>query len=177
MLYHAPSAETRDSFHQGSNRRAYEMLGAHPCVEGGARKWHFCLWAPNAKHVALVGGFNGWDTSKHPMHKQYDGTWELRLDEAELFQNAPEDGYPTYKYAVWGADDLWRMKADPFAFYSELRPNSASRLYDLDGYEWGDGGWLAKRHDFNPYVNPVNIYEVHIGSWAPSCRRRVFNIS
>ncbi len=165
MLYHAPSAETRDSFHQGSNRRAYEMLGAHPCVEGGARKWHFCLWAPNAKHVALVGGFNGWDTSKHPMHKQYDGTWELRLDEAELFQNAPEDGYPTYKYAVWGADDLWRMKADPFAFYSELRPNSASRLYDLDGYEWGDGGWLAKRHDFNPYVNPVNIYEVHIGSW------------
>ena len=60
------------------------MLGAHPCYEGDVRKWHFCVWAPNAKHVALVGSFNDWDKSVTPMQKQYDGTWELRLTEEEL---------------------------------------------------------------------------------------------
>ena len=165
MRYHAPSGGIRDMFHQGLHRRAYEMLGSHPCEEGGRRKWHFCVWAPNAKHVALVGSFNHYDRSAHPMKKQYDGTWELRLDEETLWRDVPEDGYPTYKYAVWGADDIWRMKADPYAFYSELRPNNASRLYDLEGYEWGDAEWLKTRHDFNPYQSPVNIYEVHMGSW------------
>ena len=165
MLYQAPSAEIRDTFHQGTNRRAYEMLGAHPCYEGDQRKWHFCVWAPNAKHVALVGSFNDWDKSATPMQKQYDGTWELRLSEDELWKNVPQDGYPTYKYAVWGADDLWRMKADPFGFFSQLRPNNASRLIDLDNYHWSDQDWMAARHDFNPYISPVNIYEVHIGSW------------
>ena len=111
MHYQPPSEAVRETFHQGTNRRAYEMLGAHPCQEDGVRTWHFCLWAPNAKHVALVGSFNHWDRTRHPMAKQYDGTWELRLTEAELWQNAPENGYPTYKYAVWGQDDLWRMRA------------------------------------------------------------------
>ncbi len=165
MRYIAPTAEVRDSFHQGTNRRAYEMLGSHLCVEGDRRLWHFCVWAPNARHVALVGSFNGWDRSRHPMVKQYDGTWELRLPEDELYQNLPEDGMPTYKYAVWGADDLWRMKADPYAFFDELRPNTASRLYDLDGYEWGDQAWMDQRSRFNPYQSPINIYEVHVGSW------------
>jgi len=165
MLYAPPSEEVRNGFHQGLNRRAYEMLGAHPCREGETKKWHFCLWAPNAKHVALVGDFNDWDRSRHPMQKQYDGTWELRLAEEELWRNAPEDGMPAYKYAVWGQDDLWRMKADPYGFCTELRPNTASRLCDLDGYTWGDQAWMEKRSTYNPYVSPVNIYEVHIGSW------------
>ena len=145
MLYQAPSAEVRNSFHQGSNRRAYEMLGAHPCQEGGKRKWHFCVWAPNAKHVALVGDFNGWDKSRNPMAKQYDGTWELRLEEKTLLTNVPEGAQPTYKYAVWGADDLWRLKADPYGFACELRPANASRLCDLDGYRWGDAEWMERR--------------------------------
>lgn len=165
MRYVAPSAEVRDTFHQGTNSRAFEMLGAHPCMEGDIPKWHFCCWAPNAKHVALVGQFNGWDRSRHPMEKQFDGTWELRLSKEELWQNLPEDGYPTYKYAVWGKDDVWRMKADPYAVYSECRPGTASRLYDLEGYDWQDAAWQMKRLEFNPYVSPINIYEVHIGSW------------
>jgi len=165
MHYQPPSEAVRETFHQGTNRRAYEMLGAHPCQEDGVRTWHFCLWAPNAKHVALVGSFNHWDRTRHPMAKQYDGTWELRLTEAELWQNAPENGYPTYKYAVWGQDDLWRMKGDPYGFYSEVRPNTGSRLYDLSGYTWGDGEWLAKRAAWNPYQSPINIYELHAGSW------------
>ena len=165
MLYQAPSAEVRNSFHQGSNRRAYEMLGAHPCQEGGKRKWHFCVWAPNAKHVALVGDFNGWDKSRNPMAKQFDGTWELRLEEKTLLTNVPEGAQPTYKYAVWGADDLWRLKADPYGFACELRPANASRLCDLDGYRWGDAEWMERRKAFDPYHSPINIYEVHAGSW------------
>ncbi len=141
------------------------MLGAHPCQEGGKRKWHFCVWAPNAKHVALVGDFNGWDKSRNPMAKQYDGTWELRLEEKTLLTNVPEGAQPTYKYAVWGADDLWRLKADPYGFACELRPANASRLCDLDGYRWGDAEWMEGRKAFDPYHSPINIYEVHAGSW------------
>ena len=165
MLYVAPSEEVRDTFHQGTDRRAYEWLGAHPCRDGEKIQWHFCVWAPHAKHVALVGDFNCWDQCSHPMVKQHDGTWELRLSQETLWQSQPSNGQPAYKYAVRGLDDVWRMKADPFAFWSELRPHTASRLYDLDGYDWRDGAWLEKRRSFNPYISPVNIYELHIGSW------------
>ena len=71
--------------------------------------------------VSLVGGFNGWDEHRHPMAKQHDGTWELRLPEEEVLRDAPADGYPVYKYAVLGADDKLRLKADPCGFFSELR--------------------------------------------------------
>ena len=141
------------------------MLGAHPCYEGNVRKWHFCVWAPHAQSVSLIGSFNNWKLYEHQMIKQHDGTWEIRLTEDYLYQNAPMDGFPTYKYAVLGADNIMREKADPYGFFSELRPNTASRLYDLSGYEWQDQKWLDTRHDFNPYQNPVNIYEVHLGSW------------
>ncbi|NLV58059.1 MAG: 1,4-alpha-glucan branching protein GlgB [Clostridiales bacterium] len=165
VRYVAPSEEVRDTFHQGTNRRAYEMLGAHPCREDSQEKWHFCVWAPHAKHVALVGDFNRWDSNHTPMQKQHDGTWEIRVPREELWCNLPEDGLPSYKYAVWGMDDVCRMKADPFAFFTELRPHNASLLYDLEGYAWGDGEWMGKRSTLNPYQSPVNIYEVHIGSW------------
>jgi len=165
MLYCAPTADVRESFHQGTNRRAYEMLGAHPCYEGNDKKWHFAVWAPNAKHVALVGEFNLWDKTAHPMVKQFDGTWEIRLLETELVKNQKEDGFVNYKYAVLGADDVWRMKADPFGFFTELRPHNGSRLYDMGNYSWGDKQWMEKRRQYNPNVSPVNIYEVHAGSW------------
>ncbi len=165
MLYSAPTAEVRETFHQGTNRRAYEMLGAHPCYENDVKKWHFAVWAPNAKHVSLVGEFNNWDKSKHGMFKQFDGTWEIRVPETELMQNLKEDGFATYKFAVWGADDVWRLKADPFGFFTEPRPNNGSRIYDMGNYKWGDQAWMDKRKAFNPNTSPVNIYEVHAGSW------------
>ena len=130
---------------QGTNRRAYEMLGAHPCLEGDTKKWHFCLWAPNALQVSLTGSFNGWDSRKHPMAKQHDGTWELRLDESEILKDAPGDGVPVYKYAVTGADGKLRLKADPYGFFAELRPDTGSRVYDLDGYRWKDQSWMKER--------------------------------
>ena len=165
MLYHAPTSEYREFFHQGTSRRAYEMLGAHPVMEGNVRKWHFCVWAPNAKHVALVGSFNHYDRGCNPMVKQYDGTWEIRLEESYLWQDLPEEGYPTYKFDILGRDNVWRMKSDPYAFFSEVRPNTASRLYDMEGYSWGDHEWIQKRSTRNSYESPLNIYEVHLGSW------------
>jgi len=165
MKYNPPTQAVRDTFHQGTNRRAYEMLGAHPCLEGKAEKWHFCVWAPNAGRVSLVGSFNGWDDRAHPMQKQHDGTWELRLDESAVMRDAPDGGAPVYKYAIEGADGKTRLKADPYGFYAELRPSTGSRLYDLDGYRWKDREWMKKRASFNAYQSPVNIYEVHIGSW------------
>ncbi len=165
MLYNAPSQSVRDTFHQGTNRRAYEMLGAHPVMEGETRKWHFCVWAPHAVRVWLTGSFSNWAPERYPMVKQHDGTWELRVPEDELTQNAPQDGIPLYKYAILGADGTLRMKADPCGFLAELRPGTASRLYDLGGYPWQDQVWMEKRSVYNPYVSPVNIYEVHIGSW------------
>ena len=165
MKYNPPTQAVRDTFHQGTNRRAYEMLGAHPCMEGTIRKWHFCVWAPNARAVALVGSFNAWDAGVHPMNKQHDGTWELRLTEDEVLHSLPEGGYPVYKYAITGADGKCRLKADPFGFFAQLRPDTGSCLYDMDGYQWNDQEWMHKRSGFNAYQSPVNIYELHIGSW------------
>ena len=130
---------------------AYTYLGAHPAEKG----YVFRVWAPNARAVALAGEFNGWQSAA--MTRTDGGVWELTQPDAKVY-----DGY---KYVVTGADGQTVWKADPYAFYSELRPNNASRLYDLEGYEWGDAEWLKTRHDFNPYQSPVNIYEVHMGSW------------
>lgn len=84
MRYNGPTAAVREQFHQGTNRRAYEMLGAHPVTQDGQEMWHFAVWAPNARAVSLIGEFNQWDREKTPMQKVYDGTWEVRLP-AETF--------------------------------------------------------------------------------------------
>lgn len=174
MRYVAPTAEVRESFHQGTNRRAYEMLGAHLTEQDGQPVWHFSVWAPNARQVSLIGEFCRWDKAVCPMKKQFDGTWEIRLP-AETFdvasdpkrydyQDAPEK-LLTYKYAVQQQDGAWHEKTDPYCFAMQNRPNTASRLCDLTGYQWQDGAWLKARGKWNAYQSPVNIYEVHLGSW------------
>ena len=85
MRYVAPTADVREQFHQGNNRRAYEMLGAHPVLQDGKPMWHFAVWAPNARQVSLVGEFCRWDRTACPMKKQFDGTWEIRVP-AERFE-------------------------------------------------------------------------------------------
>ena len=174
MRYIAPNAEVREWFHQGSSRRAYEMLGAHPVEQDGVPMWHFAVWAPNAKSVSLIGEFCRWDRSACPMVKQFDGTWEVRLP-ASVFDPAADPEryqYPdaaaklkTYKYAVEGADGVWREKADPFGFAMQNRPNTASVLCDLSGYQWKDALWMERRRDRDMYASPMNVYEVHLGSW------------
>jgi len=114
MRYTAPTAEVREAFHQGANRRAYEMLGAHPVEQDGQALWHFAVWAPNAKQVYLTGEFCRWDKFAHPMQKQFDGTWELRLPAAtfDVASDPERYQYPNaeemilaYKYVIHGADD------------------------------------------------------------------------
>ncbi len=142
-------------FHQGSNARSYDFLGAHNDGEGHTV---FRTWAPNAKGVSVVGDFNGWDEVASPMTKITDGgIWEAVTDELNQFD--------VYKFCVTAADGRQLMKADPYGFHTETRPANASKFYDIEGYEWHDSKWLEKRKKTSIYESPVNIYEVHAGSW------------
>ena len=186
MWYNPPDGSRRDRFHQGLCFDAYDFLGAHPVMENGEKKWHFSVWAPNARRVSVTGEFCAWDREAYPMDKQYDGIWELRLP-AALFSPERDPGrfdYPdareklkAYKYAIEGADGQWHLRADPYAFESELRPNNASRLHDLTGYAWGDEKWMAARGQWNAYRSPVNIYEMHLGTWRRGENGRVLTYS
>ncbi|MGI6214837.1 MAG: 1,4-alpha-glucan branching protein GlgB [Christensenellales bacterium] len=174
MFYRPPTRKERDAFHEGSSRHAYTMLGAHPAISHDLPVWNFAVWAPRAKAVSVTGEFCSWKVDAYPMEKRYDGIWELQL-ERQLFDpqsdkekynyEGAEEKLRSYKYAVLGEDGEWHLKADPYAFASELRPNNASLLYDLDGFQWGDQKWLNHRKNWNPYRSPVNIYEMHLGSW------------
>lgn len=140
-------------FHQGTNNCAYEYFGSHPQGEGAV----FRVWAPNAECVSLTGEFNGWNDESHIMNRLDDGTWELYVPEIKQFD--------VYKYCVTCADGTKRMKADPYAFHSETRPANASKFFDLDGFQWSDEKYYKKLFKKNVYESPVNIYELHMGSW------------
>ena len=184
MWYNPPDGQKRESFHTGNCADAYSFLGAHPVEEDGELKWHFSVWAPNAQRVSLVGGFCGWDREAYPMEKQYDGIWELRLPDA-LFApgNDPEnDGDPlaaelrrTYKYAVLCANGEWHMRADPYGFEMELRPSNGSKLRNLSAYRWNDNQWMESRKESVPCRRPMNIYEMHLGTWRRGEDGRVLN--
>ncbi len=140
-------------FHQGTNSCAYDFFGAHMQDDGVV----FRVWAPNAKAVCLAGSFNGWNESDLPMHRLPDGTWELFVPGVQQ--------YDSYKYCVTGADGVQRMKADPYAFHSETRPANASKVYDLSGFQWTDSKYYRRFAARTVYDSPVNIYELHAGSW------------
>ena len=174
MWYNPPDSQRRDAFHQGFCQDAYEFLGAHPVGEADGLKWHFSVWAPNARRVSLVGEFCGWDREAYPMVKQFDGIWELRLpdrlftpesDPARFHYPDAEKKLRSYKYAILCADGEWHMRADPYGFESELRPHTASRLNNLSEYAWGDEKWMAARAEWKMHASPVNIYEMHLGTW------------
>ena len=174
MRYVAPTAEVREQFHQGTNDHAYEMLGAHPVEQDGKPMWHFAVWAPNARRVSLVGEFNRWEVMATPMAKQYDGIWELRLPAETFDVSSDPERYSyehaaellrNYKYAVQGWDGEWHQKADPYGFRMQLRPDTASELCPLGDYAWQDAAWMKQRAAWNMHTAPVNIYEVHLGSW------------
>lgn len=142
-------------FHQGSNARAYDFLGAHAC-DGG--RTVFRVWAPNAADVSVVGDFNSWNPESGRMVKITDGgIWECFCDGVSIFDN--------YKYRILTGDGRELMKADPYGFHTETRPATASKFYDIDKYEWNDKKWMNKRKNSSVYDSPVNIYEVHAGSW------------
>ncbi len=146
-------------FHQGTNCRAYEMLGAHLTEENGEKGVRFTVWAPNAREVSVVGEFNHWDTRINKMSKIDDGEiWKI-------FIPGIKEG-DVYKYAIMpqhGGPHI--MKADPYGYYAEVAPATASRVYDMNHYEWQDAEWQEKKQRTQSYGQPMLTYEVHLGSW------------
>ena len=139
------------AFYGGSATELYRTLGAHRTPDG----WVFRVWAPHAGSVSVVGDFCAWDPTAHPMRRLDGGIWETEV--------AGLSEYDTYKFAVTAQSGAVTFKADPYAFHAETRPGTASKLYELAGYDWGDGAYLAAKQPV--YDRPLNIYEVHLGSW------------
>ena len=141
-------------FHQGKNFKAQDFLGAHKVEDG---KYVFRVWAPNAKSIFVTGTFNDWSESAAPMYRLNDGgVWEAYVEGVKNFD--------AYKYIIYTQQDRKLYKADPYAIHAETRPGTASKIFE-GNYQWGDGAWLKKRKKADVYSSPVNIYEVHLGSW------------
>ncbi len=145
-------------FHHGQNDRIYELFGAHPAVKGGERGYLFRVWAPHAKQVSVVGDFNGWNDEAAVMERMVDG------ESFELFIAGVRE-YDVYKYCITAQDGRKLMKADPVGFHTETPPANASKLYDLEGYRWGDGEYLQALYRRDHFSSPMNIYEVNLLSW------------
>ncbi len=143
---------------EGTLQEAYDSLGAHITECDGVRGVRFAVWAPNAENVTVAGEFNQWDTRRHPMRRRNAGIWELFI---------PELGEGTaYKYNVRSRfAGYQQLKADPYAFYCETPPKSASVVTDLDTYQWKDAGWMESRGSKDWLKLPVSVYEVHLESW------------
>ncbi|MEW6281016.1 MAG: 1,4-alpha-glucan branching protein GlgB [Candidatus Eremiobacterota bacterium] len=139
---------------QGNHFRAYEKLGAH-VTEEGAR---FAVWAPNAQRVSVIGDFNGWNPGLHPLWlDRATGIWEGFVAGAHVGQG--------YKFWIQAAGGQPTERCDPYGYFAENRPRTASRLWDLERYRWGDEEWMRSRGAAPIHEQPVNIYEVHLGSW------------
>ncbi len=144
---------------EGTHRRLYERLGAHPAEHEAIEGVRFAVWAPHARRVSVVGDFNAWDGRRHQMRKRIDsGLWEIFI---------PEIGVGTvYKFEVVGPDGaLMPLKADPFGFAAELRPSTASVVARTDQFVWSDTAWMTGRGARAPRRVPLSTYEVHLGYW------------
>lgn len=146
-------------FHQGTNYETYRKMGAHITEEDGVQGTRFVLWAPNAQYVNLITAPTGWENELW-MERTENGMWER-------FVPGVGKG-DAYRYHVVGADGHTRVKSDPFAFWAERRPDSASIVWPLYGYEWHDGVHQAQRDNTKVLERPMAIYEVHLGSWKRS---------
>ncbi|MBS4538364.1 1,4-alpha-glucan branching protein GlgB [Clostridium sp. D2Q-11] len=143
-------------FHEGTFHKSYKFLGAHPIEDDTAIR--FVVWAPRAKSVNLMGDFNDWDDNNLPLKRiENTGLWSICVKDVKEFDN--------YKYRILSAKDEVRIKADPYAFYAEERPLTASKYYDIRGFEWKDDKWMDKRKNEDSQENPMIIYEVNLCSW------------
>lgn len=144
-------------FHEGSNSNAYEYFGSH---RKNKNTVVFRVWAPDAKNVSVTGDFNNWSETENPMKqlKNSGGVWEVEIKNIKP--------YDMYKYCITAADGRTLMKCDPYGFHMETRPGTATKYYEIDDcYEWHDEKWVEGRNGKNIYESPVNIYEIHAGSW------------
>lgn len=146
-------------FAEGRHLHIYEKMGAHLREANGVKGVNFSVWAPNAYRVGVIGNFNGWDTRVHPMRQHgANGVWELFIPEAK-------EG-DIYKFDIRSRfRDYHVEKTDPYGYFSEKRPRTASIVSNLDSYRWRDKKWMDARANSNPLTKPMSIYEVHLGSW------------
>ena len=148
----------RHLFGAGTHYEIYEKMGGRLMTHEGARGAAFSVWAPNAKAVSVIGDFNNWDARRSPMRRLGEsGIWEL-------FLPAAAEG-DKYKFHVTQCDGRVVDKTDPYGVYAEVRPNNASVLYPLKRYKWKDRRWMTARRKYDFRAAPMNIYEVHLGSW------------
>jgi 1,4-alpha-glucan branching enzyme len=156
----APTINDEDirSFQNGTHLRLYEKLGAHPATVDGIAGTQFAVWAPNAESVSVIGEFNEWERTRHPLKPHgISGIWEGFVPDAKQGN--------CYKYFIRSRYNGYEVeKADPFAFRGEIAPKNASVIWELD-YEWGDEQWMKERGKRNSLDAPISIYEVHAGSW------------
>jgi 1,4-alpha-glucan branching enzyme len=155
---------------EGKHFRLWEKMGAHPLTVDGVAGVVFAVWAPNADGVSVVGAFNEWDGRRHPMRGLGDsGIW---------YAFVPGVAVGTlYKYELRTREGHLRIKSDPYAFFAEVRPASASIVWDVDAYAWGDQGWMETRRHQDLRHQPMNVYEMHLASWmrAPEDNDRWLN--
>ncbi|WP_241558992.1 1,4-alpha-glucan branching protein GlgB [Oceanobacillus halophilus] len=157
MKYHI-SEQDIYLFHQGTNYHSQQFLGCHFIQWEGKKGFRFTVWAPNAKSISVVGDFNHWNKESHLLERlTIEGLWVGFFTDVSPNQ--------AYKYHIISSDDEVRLKSDPYALQSELRPKTASLTPEVSTYEWKDKNWLDKKKHYKPYASPMSIYEVHLGTW------------
>jgi len=146
-------------FKSGKHYRLYEKFGSHPMEVDGEKGVYFSVWAPSAKKVSVVGDFNYWNDKQHELNVRWDGSgiWEGFIPEA--------DEGMRYKFKIKSNNYIETEKADPYAFYCEAPPNTASVIKNIEGYDWKDADWMSYRKDKNGLDKPYAVYEMHLGSW------------
>ena len=154
-------------FHTGDSVRAYDFLGAHLVNRNDKNGVVFRVWAPTAKSVSVAGDFNNWNNEANYMYNIGYGVWEVFVEGVKEFC--------TYKYCIESEYGDRLMKADPYAFHAQTRPGQASVVYDIESYSWNDSEWFNKRKENNISSSPMNIYEIHAGSWRKYPDGNFFN--
>jgi len=147
-------------FGQGKEYRIYEKMGAHPRTVNGVEGVNFAVWAPNALTISVIGDFNNWNRGAHPMHRRHNdlGVWECFIEGLQVGT--------LYKYAIYSRYNNYTIdKTDPYGFFMELRPNTASIVADIHRRRWQDDAWIQQREQHQQLSSPISIYEVHLGSW------------
>lgn len=154
-------------FHTGDSVRAYDFLGAHLVNRNDKNGVVFRVWAPTARSVSVAGDFNNWNNKANYMYDIGYGVWEVFVEGVKQFC--------TYKYCIESEYGDRLMKADPYAFHAQTRPGQASVVYDIESYSWNDSEWFNKRKENNISSSPMNIYEIHAGSWRKYPDGNFFN--
>ena len=154
-------------FHTGDSVRAYDFLGAHLVNRNDKNGVVFRVWAPTARSVSVAGDFNNWNNEANYMYNIGYGVWEVFVEGVKEFC--------TYKYCIESEYGDRLMKADPYAFHAQTRPGQASVVYDIESYSWNDSEWFNKRKEKNISSSPMNIYEIHAGSWRKYPDGNFFN--